>query len=194
MQNKEQNEEMMVDKNPGDEVVNQNENIPNEESCCGCCGEEDGTEKDNLQCKLDELQCRFDELNDKYLRLNAEYDNYRKRSQKEKLSAYADAYSDAILLVLPIVDNVDRAAQFATDDSEMSKGIKMLATQCTEMLAKAGIEEIKTLGEQFDPNLHNAIMHSQDEETPANTVTQVFLKGYKKDDKVIRHSLVAVTN
>ena len=140
------------------------------------------------------LQCQLDELNDKYQRLAAEYDNYRKRSQKEKVAAFSDAYAEAWLSILPVIDNIERAAEFAKDDSEVSKGIQMLKTQSIELMAKAGIEEIKSLGEQFDPTLHNAIAHNEDEETKPNTITQVFLKGYKREDKVIRHALVAVTN
>ena len=191
MQNIDQNEEKKKDDIAEERVMEQTETNKAEECCCDCENQE---EKADLQGKIDKLQCENAELNDKLLRLMAEYDNYRKRSQKEKVMAYSEAYADALLLVLPIVDNVDRAAEFATDDSEMSKGVKMLATQCKEMLTKAGIEEIKAKDEQFDPNLHNAIAHSQDENAPANTITKVFLKGYKKDDKVIRHSLVEVTN
>lgn len=149
------------------------------------CTEEDITTK---------LQCQFDELDNKHQRLAAEYDNYRKRSQKEKVAAYSDAFAEAWLSILPVIDNIDRAAEFANDDSEVAKGVQMLKTQCVELLAKAGIEEIKSLDEQFDPTLHNAIAHNEDEETQPNTITQVFLKGYKKDDKVIRHALVVVTN
>ena len=140
------------------------------------------------------LQSQLDELGDKYQRLAAEYDNYRKRTQKEKLAAFSDAYSEAWLTILPVIDNIERAVGFANDDSEVSKGIRMLKIQCLECLKKAGVEEIKCLGEQFDPTLHNAIAHNEDEETKPNTITQVFQKGYKREDKVIRHALVAVTN
>lgn len=197
------NEEKKKTNTPIDEgelETESNGNVDSEQTAQGVC--EDYTDAfAKVLCKYDDLNEKYlkltaenEDLNERYLRLSAEYDNFRKRSQKEKITTYTDAYNDAFLLILPIIDNIDRAVEFACDDGEVSKGVKMLKTQSEEALQKAGIEEIKSLGEQFDPALHNAIMHNKDEETPANTITQVFLKGYKKDDKVIRHALVAVTN
>ncbi|HBL83588.1 MAG: nucleotide exchange factor GrpE [Clostridiales bacterium GWF2_38_85] len=183
-----------------DKNINENEEIKKGEKVESTDATENTAENsDDIETpdsnkEIDELKKQLDELNDKYLRLIAEYDNYRKRSQKEKSGIYTDAYAEALLLILPIVDNVERAAEFATDDSELSKGINMLQNQCLDFITKTGIKEIKALGEQFNPELHNAIAHSEDDETPANTITQVFVKGYKKDDKVIRYALVKVTN
>ena len=183
-----------------DKTINENEEIKEEEISEQAENTENNTEasdttdtSDNKN-EVEALKDQYNELNDKYLRLVAEYDNYRKRSQKEKSAIYTDAYAEALLLILPIVDNVERAAEFATDDSELSKGLKMLDKQCIDLIAKAGIEEIDALGKEFNPELHNAIAHAEDDETPSNTITQVFVKGYKKDDKVIRYALVKVTN
>lgn len=134
------------------------------------------------------------EANDKYLRLAAEYDNYRKRTQKEREALYTDAFADAVTALLPIVDNLDRAVAFATDDSELSKGILMLKKQTEEVLTKLKVEEIPSDGEQFDPALHNAIMHEDDENSPENTVSATLQKGYRIGDKVIRYALVKVVN
>lgn len=134
------------------------------------------------------------EANDKYLRLAAEYDNYRKRTQKERDALYTDAFADAVTALLPIVDNLDRAVAFATDDSELSKGILMLKKQTEEVLLKLKVEEIPSDGAQFDPALHNAIMHEEDENSPENTVSATLQKGYRIGDKVIRYALVKVVN
>lgn len=131
---------------------------------------------------------------DKYLRVAAEYDNYRKRSQKEREALYADAFSDAVSAFLPLIDNIERAVGYATDDSELAKGVLMLEKQLKGTLEKMKVEEIKSTGEQFDPNLHNAIFHEEDESQPENTVTETLQKGYRLGDKVIRHALVKVVN
>lgn len=132
--------------------------------------------------------------NDKYLRLAAEYDNYRKRTQKEREGLYSDAFADAVTALLPIIDNLDRAVAFATDDSELSKGILMLKKQTDEVLEKLKVEEIPSDGAVFDPALHNAIMHEDDENSPENTVSATLQKGYRLGDKVIRYALVKVVN
>ncbi len=134
------------------------------------------------------------ELNDKYLRLAAEYDNFRRRSTKEKESLYTDCFAEAIAAFLPVIDNAERAADYANDDSELAKGVQMLNKQLKDVLEKMKVEEIVSDGEQFDPNLHNAIMHEEDDESPENTVSQTLQKGYKIGDKVIRHALVKVVN
>lgn len=131
---------------------------------------------------------------DKYLRVAAEYDNYRKRSQKEREALYTEAFADAITAFLPVIDNVERAVEYATDESELASGVLMLAKQLKNTLEKMKIEEIASTGEQFDPNLHNAIFHEEDEQQPENTVTETLQKGYRLGEKVIRHALVKVVN
>ncbi|MBQ3195207.1 MAG: nucleotide exchange factor GrpE [Clostridia bacterium] len=144
--------------------------------------------------KLAKAEAECAELNDKYLRLAAEYDNFRRRSAKEKEGLYADCFAEAISAFLPVIDNAERAAEYATDDSELAKGVLMLDKQLKDVLEKMKVEAIVSDGEQFDPKLHNAIMHEEDDESPENTVSQTLQKGYRIGDKVIRHALVKVVN
>jgi molecular chaperone GrpE len=148
------------------------------------------------EAEIAELQVKLAEENDKYLRLFAEYDNFRKRSAKEKEGIYTDAYIDALTQILPILDNLDRAAQYGEADSEspMAKGLELTRKSFVDTLAKMGVEEIEALGKPFDPNLHNAVMHIDDETFGENEVVEVFMKGYAKGDKVLRHSMVKVAN
>jgi molecular chaperone GrpE len=148
------------------------------------------------EAEIAELQVKLAEENDKYLRLFAEYDNFRKRSAKEKEGIYTDAYIDALTQILPILDNLDRAARYGEADSEspMAKGLELTRKSFVDTLAKMGVEEIEALGKPFDPNLHNAVMHIDDETFGENEVVEVFMKGYAKGDKVLRHSMVKVAN
>lgn len=138
------------------------------------------------------------ELNDKYLRLVAEFDNYKKRTAKEKLQAYTNAAADVIEAILPFVDNLARATTTevtSEDGVKLLEGVKLIQRQFEETLKKLGVEEIKAVGEPFNPNLHNAVMHVEDD-TVAGTelVVEEFMKGYMYKDKVIRHSTVKVAN
>ncbi len=151
-------------------------------------------ELEKKEKEIEELNAKLTEQNDKYLRLMAEYENYRKRTDKEKASRYSDAYVDALNLILPLVDNVDRAVSYATDDSDLAKGVLLLKKQLDDVLTKAGVEEIKAEGEQFDPELHNAVMHEDDETLGENVVKTVLQKGYKRGDKILRYSMVVVAN
>ncbi len=157
--------------------------------------EEQASEKEEKASKkaekeIEALKNEIAETNDKYLRLAAEYDNYRKRSIKEKSDAYADAYSDAIKAILPLADSLDKANEFSPDD----EGIKALTKQFSDILAKIGVTVIESDGKEFDPNLHNAIMHEEDESMGENIVSQTFQKGYMLKEKVIRHAMVKVVN
>ena len=140
------------------------------------------------------LQQALREQEDKYLRLLAEYDNYRKRSQKEKENAWTTARADTIKELLPVYDNLERALKQETADEAYAKGVQMTMTQLKEVLAKLGIEEIPALGEPFDPNLHNAVMHVEDEGAGENTIVDVFQTGFKSGDKVVRFAMVKVAN
>ena len=148
------------------------------------------------EAEIAELEAKLSDANDKYLRLCAEYDNFRKRTVKEREGIYTDAYCDALEQILPILDNLDRAAQFAEGDKEspMAKGLELTLKSFVETLEKMGVKEIEALGAQFDPNLHNAVMHVEDESLGENVVAEVFMKGYAKGDKVLRHSMVKVAN
>lgn len=128
---------------------------------------------------------------DKYLRMMAEYDNFRKRSAKEKESVYADAYADCIANILPILDNLERASR--SDNFEaVKKGLEMTVKAFDDALDKMGITEVET--KTFDPNLHNAVMHIEDESLGESEIVEVFQKGYTKGDKVIRYAMVKVAN
>jgi len=141
--------------------------------------------------RVEALEKSNKELEDKYLRLVAEYDNFRKRSQKEKEGIYADAYADAIQALLPVVDNLERALQFS-DGASVVEGVKMTLSQLEQILDKMGIKVIET--KTFDPNLHNAVMHVDDDAYGESEIVEVFQKGYIKGDKVIRFAMVKVAN
>ena len=132
--------------------------------------------------------------NDRYLRLMAEYDNFRKRSQKEKESLYGDIKAAAVKEFLPVYDNLERALAAETVDEAYRKGVEMIMAQFNKTLEKLGVTEIKSLGEKFDPNLHNAVMHVDDEEKGENEIVEVFQKGFMLGDKVIRFAMVKVAN
>ncbi len=131
---------------------------------------------------------------DKYLRLAAEYDNFRKRSAKEKESAWTDAKASTAAAFLPVYDNLERALKAPCTDEAYAKGVEMTMNQLKEVLTKLNIEEIPALGETFDPNLHNAVMHVDDESVAENTIVEVFQAGFKTGDKVIRFAMVKVAN
>lgn len=146
----------------------------------------------------EKLQKELDELNDKYLRLMSEYANYQTRTAKEKAARYADAMVDAVAELLPIGDNLERALKTEVSTEEAVKfkeGIEMVMKQFNDCLERLGVTPIKAEGEQFDPNIHNAIMHIEDETIDDNTVVEEFMKGYMyKGDRVVRHSMVKVAN
>ena len=131
---------------------------------------------------------------DAYLRLLAEYDNYRKRSQREKDSLYADIKADTLLKFLPVYDNLVRALNQPTEDEAYRKGIEMIMTQFCTTMEKLGVEKIESLGKTFDPSLHNAVMHVDDETKGENEIVEVFQEGFRLGDKVIRFAMVKVAN
>ena len=149
-----------------------------------------------LEAELDKAKTGLAEADDKYMRLYAEYDNFRRRTQKEKEGIYADAYLDALTQILPILDNLERAAQYGASDTEspLAKGLELTLKSFSETLEKMGVAEIPALGEKFDPNVHNAVMHVDDESLGENEVVEVLMKGYIRGDKVLRYSMVKVAN
>ena len=146
----------------------------------------------------DDISQKLKESEDKYLRLFAEFDNFKKRSQKEKLACYTDAVVDAVSEFLPVMDNLERALalEVTSDEAKAVKdGVEMVKKQMTDVLTKLKVTEIKALGEEFDPNFHNAVMHIEDETVTENTVVEEFMKGYiYNNEKVVRHSMVKVAN
>jgi len=131
---------------------------------------------------------------DKYLRLLAEYDNYRKRSQKERENLYADIKADAVATFLPVYDNLLRALAQPTEDESYRKGVEMIMNQFKSTLDKLGVTEIESLGAQFDPNVHNAVMHVEDETKGENEIVEVFQTGFRVGEKIIRFAMVKVAN
>ena len=144
--------------------------------------------------EVNEFEEKFKDMNDKYLRTLAEYDNYRKRTIKEKESIYPEAKATVIEKFLPIIDNFQRAIDSAENKDAFYDGVVMLKKQMDETLSALGVEEIKAVGEEFNPELHNAVMHVEDEEAGENVIVEEFQKGYKIGDRVIRHSMVKVAN
>ncbi len=142
----------------------------------------------------EKLKQALREQEDKYLRLLAEYDNYRKRSLKEKENAWTTAKADAVKEFLPVYDNLERALKQETADEAYARGVEMIMTQFRTTLEKLGVTEIPAQGQTFDPNLHNAVMHIDDESFDVNTVAEVFQTGFQIGDKVIRHAMVKVAN
>jgi len=144
--------------------------------------------------KIAALEKEKADLNDKFLRICAEYDNFRKRSQKEKDALYGDIKANTVTQFLPVYDNLERALKQNTEDEAYKKGVEMIMTQFCSTLEKLGVAEIECLGEKFDPTMHNAVMHVDDEEKGENEIVEVFQKGFKLGDKVIRFAMVKVAN
>ncbi len=144
-----------------------------------------------LEKELEAQKAELDACKESHLRMMAEYDNFRKRSAKEKEGIYADAYSDCIANLLPILDNLERASK--SDNVEaVTKGLEMTVKAFDDAMEKMGVSEIET--KVFDPNVHNAIMHIEDENYQDGEIVEVFQKGYRKGDKVIRYAMVKVAN
>jgi molecular chaperone GrpE len=147
----------------------------------------------NRKEEIKELKEENDSLKDKLLRTIAEYDNFRKRTSKEKENIYTEACADVLKEILPVLDNLERAISVEGSAEDLKKGIELTINQFKSSFEKLGVEEIASDGE-FDPNFHNAVMHEEDENLGKNQVGEVFLKGYKKGNKVLRHSMVKVVN
>lgn len=174
-----------------------NEPQPEKETKCKKKQKKAEAELCELKKALEQKDAMVSELNDKYLRLCAEYDNFRKRSSKEKEGIYTEACLEILEQILPVLDNLERAAIYNTGDvseTPMGKGLELTLKSFAETLSKLGVCEIEAQGKPFDPDLHNAVMHVDDESFGENEVVEVFMKGYKKGDKVIRYSMVKVAN
>ena len=158
--------------------------------------EETVEEVENTEPTAEEkLTQELNETKDKLLRVMAEYDNFRKRSQKEKEMAYGDTKASTIAEFLPVYDNFERAMSAdATDLYSFKKGIEMIFNQYGETFKKLGVESFGAKGDEFDPNIHNAVMHGEDENLPENSISDVFSTGYKIGDRVIRPAIVKVAN
>lgn len=146
----------------------------------------------------DELAEKLKSSEERYLRMAAEYDNYKKRTQREKDACYDDAVIDAVAAFIPVADNIDRALAVDVESEEAKKvleGVSMIKKQFDEVLKNLKVAPIEAVGNEFDPNFHNAVMHIEDESIAENTVVEEFMKGYiYKDSRVVRHSMVKVAN
>lgn len=159
-------------------------------------GKEQPEEKseDTLKKELEEISSRLAQAEDKYLRLMAEYDNFRKRSQKEKADIYPEAIARAVEAFLPVIDNFERALGAGTSDEKYKSGVDMIYHQLLDALTKLEVKAIDRVGEVFDPNLENAVSRIQDDSLGENIVAEVYQKGYIRGDRVIRHAMVVVAN
>lgn len=177
----------MAKKKTDEEVKETEASVENEEVET----EEVKTENED---KIGELTKKCEDLNEKYMRTLAEYDNYRKRTIKEKESIYPEAKATVISKFLDVMDNFERALNSAENKDGFYDGVVMLKKQMDDVLASLGVEEIKAVGEEFDPVYHNAVMHVEDESLGENIIAEELQKGYKMGDRIIRHSMVKVAN
>ena len=153
------------------------------------------SEIDNLNAEIEKLTKDLAATKDSHLRTLAEYDNFRKRSQREKEATYGDAKANTLKMLLPVLDNFDRAADNKTDDIEVyRKGIEMTLTQLREILKNLEVEAFGEVGDEFDPNIHSAVMTVENPDLPENSVAAVFEKGYRMGDRILRFATVQVTN
>ena len=154
----------------------------------------DETQEKEESYIIDPKQQELDELNDRYKRVLAEFENYKKRSGKERETLYNSILSDIVEVFLPVVDNLENALKIETQDIEYKKGIELILKQFKDVLKSKGVEEIPAMGETFDPSLHEAVSSVQDPEKNAQEIVQEYRKGYKIGNRVIRHSMVVVAN
>lgn len=143
--------------------------------------------------KLAEKEAELADLNDRYLRLAAEYDNYRRRTAQEQERIYGDAYAAALSAMFPVVDNLERAAQYS-DGESVAKGVAMILKSVEDTLQKLGVTEIEALGKTFDPEYHNAVLHVDDDAFGESEIVEVLQKGYMKGDRILRYAMVKVAN
>jgi len=144
--------------------------------------------------EVNPFQEKYEKEHDSFLRLAAEYDNFRKRSQKEKDQSYNNGKADAVAKLLPIYDNLERALNQPTEDAAFKKGVEMTMSELVKIFTGLGVEIFGEVGDGFDPQLHNAVMHIEDEALGENVIAQVFQKGFKLGDRVVRFAMVQVAN
>lgn len=174
-------------------AVEENKNIP--EAAEEAVKEEKKKSKADKKsaAEIEELKAKLAEMEDKYLRMAAEYDNFRRRSREEKDALYEMATADTVKELLPIIDNLDRAAGF-TEGDKIIEGLKLISKTTSSVFEKLGVEEYGKVGETFDPNIHNAVFHIDDENCGDGEIVEVFQKGYKKGKHIIRFAMVKTAN
>ena len=156
--------------------------------------EEIPVEQTEVTPEVDPWEEKYNAEHDAHLRLAAEYDNFRKRTIKEKEASYGNGKADAVAKLLPVYDNLERALNQPTEDAAYKKGVEMTMNELVKIFTSLGVEIFGNVGEEFDPNLHNAVMHIDSEELGENTIAMVFQKGFKIGDKVVRFAMVQVAN
>jgi len=144
--------------------------------------------------EVNEWEEKYNAERDAHLRVAAEFDNFRKRTLKEKEQSYSGGKADAVEKLLPVYDNLERALNQPTEDEAFKKGVEMTMTQLVGIFSNLGVEIYGNVGDEFDPNIHNAVMHTEDEAFGENTICQVFQKGFKMGEKIIRFAMVQVAN
>ena len=159
-----------------------NENIENE------------VEQKEQVSELQQTKQELEELTDRYKRVMAEFENYKKREQKEKEALYGRTLSDIVEIILPVLDNLENAAKAETQDASYKQGVEMVLKQFKDVLLTRGVEEIKAIGETFDPSVHEAVSSIDDPNAESQKIVQEYRKGYKIGSKVVRHSMVVVAN
>ena len=171
----------------------------NEAEACECAESADKKEKKcskgdkKLLTEIEELKAKLAEQEDKYLRMAAEYDNFRRRSREEKEGVYDNALRDTVEGLLPIIDNLERASLYE-DGEKVKEGLVMTVKSVATVFSALGVEEFGAVGETFDPNLHNAVLHVDDESYGEGEIIEVFQKGYKKGKNIIRFAMVKTAN
>ena len=178
----EQNEQTAAQAKPEAEAAKQPEEKKHEDA------------KQQEASEFEKAQQALAQEHDSYLRLAAEYDNYRKRSQKEKDNLYTEIRSETVEKFLPVYDNLERALAQETQDAAFKKGVEMTMSQLVSVMEKLGVESFGAAGDHFDPQLHNAVMHIEDESLGENVIAEVFQKGFKVGEKVVRFAMVKVAN
>ena len=173
--------EKEMNENPAEEII--------EETV-----EETAAEEASAEPEVNPFEEKYNAEHDAYLRLAADYDNFRKRTIKEKESSYGNGRADAVARMLPVYDNLERALQQETSDAAFKKGVEMTMAELQKIFASLNVEVYGAVGDDFDPNLHNAVMHTENPDLGENTVSMVFQKGFKIGDKVVRFAMVQVAN
>lgn len=160
----------------------------------GKCRKELEKEREAHAAEVKDMQAKIDALNDKFLRVVAEYDNFRRRSQREKDGIHNDTKAEVLSKLLPVIDNFERAAASGDDYEGYRKGVEMVVKQLMDIVKSLGVESFGEKGDDFDATIHNAVMHAEDADAPENSVSEVFQKGYKIGDRVLRCATVKVVN
>ena len=167
---------------------------PEEETSAPEAQPEEAPEAAPAEAPAVDWEAKYNAEHDAHLRLAAEYDNFRKRTVKEKEASYGNGKSDAVLKMLPIYDNLERALKQETQDAAYKKGVELTMQELVKILTSLGVEIFGEPGDAFDPKLHNAVMHTEDESLGENVVSQVFQKGFKLGEKIVRFAMVQVAN